>query len=241
MVNSLFRVNANNSGVYLSTIYDHEHNPVYVKKSASKPTSILKLKREVQGALWYSGLSKERLICDITELPKYYSIRFNFISGMKMNFRDGYWINKCYVEKAVDKYCEIWSKELSDETIIHGDYSIDNLIFSEEGVTVIDWEHFSSNLIPKGFDALNLIYEQIYILMLNKKINHKVISHANLMLRKLYDSECLHKAYFKNPLKTVQGYIANNLEIWGAQVSKLPIMQLDSPQCSALDGEIYMR
>lgn len=237
MVNILFRVNANDSGVYLSTIYDDEHIPVYIKKSASARLPILKLKREVQGALWYSRLSKEDLIYDVTELPKYYSIRFNFISGLKVNFRDGYWINRLYVERAVDKYCEIWSKE-PDETIIHGDYSIDNLIFTKTGVTVIDWEHFSSNPMPKGFDALNLIYEQIYILMLNQKINQQVFSHANSMLRKLHDYDCLDKEYFKNPLKIAQGYIANNLEIWGEQVSKLPIMKINSPQCVDLDCKI---
>ena len=105
---------------------------------------------------------------------------------------------------------------------------------------MIDWEHFSSTLIPKGFDALNLIYEQIYILMLNHKINHKVVSHANLMLKKLYDYDCLDKEYFKNPLKTTQGYITNNLEIWGEQVSKLPIMKIDHFQCVELDSAIHV-
>jgi hypothetical protein len=238
VLNYLFRANANNSGIYLSSLFGADGLPVYIKKSAVTSQSISKLKREVAGSKWYQHISEEDLISEITDLQKYYSVRFFFVVGCKANFRKGYWFNREYVERALGKYCEIWARLPDNSMVIHGDYSIDNLIFRDDGVTIIDWEHFSYTSIPKGFDALNLIYEQLYILMFNGKLGRKVILHANSMLKKICDHDCLDRVYLESPLETCRYYISNNLEVWGDQVHKLPIMKFDPSRVKEIDSLI---
>jgi len=241
VITSLIRANANNSGIYLSLIYDAEHKPVYIKKSASSPVSIKQLKNEIRGVSWYQTNSGINQIAKIIELPGYYSVLFSFFSGKKANFRDGYWLNRPYIERALEGYCEIWSKLPKHKIVIHGDYSIDNLIFSEKDLIIIDWEHFTYSNIPKGFDALNLLYEQIYILSLKQNISSRVIYHANAMLKRLEISDCLDKIFFNAPLDTMQEYLSDNSHIWGKQLNKLPIMKFDKLECSNLDSKINLR
>ena len=240
MLNCLFRANANASGIYLSTVYDSKYNPIYIKKSASTFQAILRLKGEIKGVTWYSRVSNENLVSSLVDLPGYYSVKFRFITGVKANFRDGYWINRDYIKNALDRYCEIWSSLPADGMVIHGDYSIDNLIFSESRVTIIDWEHFSEVEIPIGFHALNLIYEQLYMFLRRKELTQGVISHANSMIRKLYDCGCLHETYSYRPLQSAQNYILNNLDIWGAQMSKLPILKISPSKAKELDALIKL-
>ena len=241
MISSLIRANANESGIFLTLIYDLEYKPVYIKKSASETASIKKLKNEIRGVTWYHENSGINQISKITELSRYYSVLFNFFNGKKANFRDGYWLNRSYIERAVEGYCEIWSKLLKTEIVIHGDYSIDNIIFREDGLIIIDWEHFTPSNIPKGFDALNLIYEQIYILSLKQEISSKVICHANEMLKSLKINDCLDKKFFNAPLDTMQEYLSDNSQIWGKQLNKLPVMKFNKLECNNLDSKINLR
>jgi hypothetical protein len=240
VISSLIRANANESGVYLSLIYDEEQKPIFIKKSASSAKSIRKLKNEIRGATWYQTNSDINQISKIIELPNYYSIFFHFFNGKKANFRDGYWLNRSYIEKALQGYCEIWSKLSQHENVIHGDYSIDNLIFTENELIIIDWEHFTNINLPKGFDALNLIYEQIYILSLKNMVCSNVILHANEMLERLKVRHCLDKIFFNSPLHTMQQYFLDNSYIWGKQLSKLPIMKFNKAECNILDNKINL-
>lgn len=241
MINFLFRADANNSEILLTKILDDKLIPLCVKKSASTQKSIARLKRESKGALWYSNSCQENLILSTTDLPEYYSIKFNFVPGKKINYKNGYWNNRYFIEKAIERYCKIWKKIHINEMIIHGDYSLDNIIFNDERVVIIDWEHFSNVRIPKGFDALNLIYEQLYMLSLKQKIDQKVISHANFMLEKIFNNKCLDKEFFIEPLKTTQKYILDNKIIWENQIDKLPIMKFDPFQSEEIDLAINIR
>ncbi len=241
MISSLIRANAHNSGIYLSLIYDLELKPTHIKKSASAPVPITKLKNEIKGVSWYQAKTGINQISKIIELPSYYSVLFYFFSGKKADFRDGYWLNRSYIERALKGYCNIWSKLPNSENVIHGDYSIDNIIFTKDDLIIIDWEHFTQSNIPKGFDALNLIYEQIYILTLKQKISSKVICHANEMLKRLESSDCLDKKFFYAPLDTMQEYLSDNSHVWGAQLSKLPIMKFNKLECNNLDSKINLQ
>ena len=49
------------------------------------------------------------------------------------------------------------------------DLSIDNVISNKDGVHIIDWEHFSLEGAPFGFDAYNLLFEQLWFSMKERK------------------------------------------------------------------------
>lgn len=241
MLGFLFRVHANNNGIYLSVFYGSSNELITIKKSASKKQAITSLKREVEGINWYCRNVKENLITDIINLPNYYSVKLHYIVGEKANYRDGYWVNRNHIKKALIMYCQLWGNLTEDNFIVHGDYSLDNLIYTKDKIVIIDWEHYSETIIPKGFDALNLIYEQIYMFSLIGNIDKKVIDHANLMLSYLYENNCIDEVFWEAPLGTARQYILNNQYIWGRQISKLPIMKINIKQAENLDSLINLK
>ena len=238
MTSYLFRVNSNDNGIYLTCIFDRNGNPIGFKKSTSSFDAIERLRREVRGADWYSKLTHIKLVSVTRELPSYYSVIFKYIEGRKVNFRDGYMINYKYIEKAISQYCEVWSKLSSKDLCIHGDFSIDNLIFGKKNTIIIDWEHFSQKSLPIGFDALNLIFEQLYFLKKNTNLHHDAFNHARLMLKKLDEYNCLGEEYLNDPLSKMRNLIIRNKDIWGKQLKKLPIMKIDSDFALAIDNAL---
>ncbi len=232
----LMRSNSCHNGVYLSIVYKSNCSPIFVKKSASIDDGISRLKRETKGVTWCDSVTKESSISSTIDLPNYFSSNFNFIQGEKANYRDGYWINRNYIQRALVKYCEVWSELPPGVCVVHGDFSIDNLIFMKDSVVIIDWEHFSQEKIPKGFDALNLIYEQLYILLRKERLNDPIKEHVNLMFRDLYNCNCIDEVFWKNPLMTIRRFILDNRRIWGVQLTKLPVLKITPLQVIELDA-----
>ena len=242
MIRSLIRANSNGKGVFLTISHDEDLKPIFIKKSSSSVESILNLKNEVKGAEWYARISKKNLIRKTTSLPDYFSVDFNYISGKKTDYRDGYLSNLNYIEKAIKLYCEVWSEFNNEEASIHGDFSLDNIIFNDDGKFLIDWEHFSdSKKIPLGFDALNLIFEQLYFMNPVRRLNNKTIKHVESMFQFLVEAKCLNKIYWINPLSTMHEFVINNESIWGEQIDKLPIMMFTKKEIEEIDKKICMK
>tara|TARA_B100000579_G_C22835666_1_gene858575 strand:- start:392 stop:1132 length:741 start_codon:yes stop_codon:yes gene_type:complete len=235
MIKHLSRINSNNSGIYVTKVFDKNGTAIELKKSSSRPDSINNLKKELVGAEWYSRISQNKLVTQVRELPLYYSLTFRYVDGYKANYRDGYIKNSIYIEKAISLYCEIWSQLSEDDLCVHGDFSIDNLIFAKKNPTIIDWEHFSKKSIPIGFDALNLIFEQLFFSRADEKINSKVINHIRIMLKKLKKYHCLGEEFLSCPLSKMRNIIIKNSEIWGNQITKLPVMKIKPEDISKLD------
>ena len=78
MTRILFRSNANNSKIFLTTLFDHESVPVILQKSSTNPLAIAKLRNEIAGVLWYEKISGIKLLNGLTELPNYYALKLNF-------------------------------------------------------------------------------------------------------------------------------------------------------------------
>jgi len=235
MLKSLIRVNSNNNKIYLTLLNDQKRNIKYVKKSSIDSKSIKKLKIEANGLEWYSNRINCNLINRVINIPTYYSIESKFISGDKISFKNGYWRNKEFIEIAIDKYSEIWGNLNSSDLVVHGDFSMDNLIFVGQEIFIIDWEHFSKTNIPVGFDGVNLIMEQLYFFLKKKHFNEEVIKHINLMFRKMKESKSLDKIFWNKPLHNLTTIIRNQKNIWGHQVNKLPVMQFSTKEVSLID------
>ena len=240
MIGQLLRANSNHSGIFISKFYDSENEPFIIKKSATTDSSISALKEELKGIIWYSNNSNHNLFYSYIDLEDYFSLNLNYIKGEKRIYRNGYLTNLNYINKALVEYCEIWSKISSDKLYAHGDLGIDNIIFTDSAPIFIDWEHFCHSILPIGFDALNLIYEQLYFLMKNSTINDNVIKDINLKLEKLHSHGCLNMCFIKKPLLKLHELIYSNKDIWGKQISKLPILKFSQTQLKELDQLIYL-
>jgi len=240
MTNYLFRANNNDSGIYLCKVYGSENKIISIKKSANTQSAIIRLKREMKGLIWYSDYTGIEHLISCVDLENYFSLNIKFIKGDKADYRNGYWVNRDFIDKALVRYCEIWSNSVNPKIYSHGDFSLDNMIFTNEVPVFIDWEHFSNSILPIGFDALNLIYEQLYIYIKKNKLNENVINKVNHQLKTLYSYDCLNECFFKTPLIKLIELIETNKNIWGNQISKLPVMKITKAQVKEFDQKVYL-
>jgi len=61
------------------------------------------------------------------------------------------------------------------------------------------------------------------------------------MFKNLHAKKCLDKCFWKNPLLKLQELIYYNKDIWGNQISKLPVMKITDLQVKDLDQMIYLQ
>lgn len=228
----------------VSNLYSEEK----IIKVATTPTGVKNLESEVNGWNWYQGV---RYPCNIAPLCKatqkrgnYFKIEIEFIQGIKADYRKGLVKNSDSVKKAIEHYCHFWPYYPNALSPLHGDLSIDNIIYNSNGVHIIDWEHFSLSAAPWGFDALYLLFETLWFSMRERKLpTEREINIIGCNLKILNIKNRIDPQKIKYPLRFVINFIKNNSKLWGNQLSvfpnKLPIINFTAEQVSKIDDLIY--
>jgi len=240
MLAFLFRNNAHHSETYLTMMQSTDCANYSLKKSAASATSIQQIKNELEGLKFYlSKIGRNADLLSVYESSEYYSFQVKYIEGHKADFKDGFMLNHQYIKRAIAAYCKIWKE--ANPIFIHGDFSIDNLIFRDDEVYVLDWEHYSCLNIPVGFDGLNLIFEQIYIDIYYKRRDiSEIIIDAKNLIYKMQSEFCLDEIYFESPLLSMKKVINDNSYIWGEQLQKLPVYKFSSNDIRLIDQNLKL-
>ncbi len=230
-------------GSEIATYLVIENNSLkYVVKAATTMAGINNLRREIAGWNWYQKVrypQDKYPICQILrQQDSYLKIRIKFINGVKPNYGMGLEKNAGIIKKIISHYYYAWPYFPSVESPIHGDFSLDNVIYGSDGIHIIDWEHFNLKGAPWGFDSLYLLFETLYFGMKNRKrpFKNEVDIIANSINFLNIDNQ-LDKRMIQNPLKFVKNFIIKNHKLWGEQLtifpSKLPI-------CKFTDEQVYL-
>ena len=160
-------------GNEVATYYFEENQKKNIIKASTGQGGIAKLKNEVEGWNWYQSKrypGSNKNICNIIiSKSNYIKISIHYIEGHKNEYTGGIRKNSPLIIKIIEQYCQIWQGCSENKYPLHGDLSIDNVIVNEDGVHIIDWEHFSLNGAPFGFDAYNLLFEQLLFSMRERK------------------------------------------------------------------------
>ena len=72
-----------------------------------------------------------------------------------------------YLNLAILHYHSVWTNNISSLSScfpLHGDFSLaGNILFDDDDIFVIDWEHFHDSCAPLGFDILYMLFELLII------------------------------------------------------------------------------
>jgi hypothetical protein len=231
---------------------DESGGKIIIKVSTT-PGGIKNLYKEVEGWRWYQKLRypaiQEPLCLIVQEYKSYLKVKINYIDGDKPVYQTGLEGNKDIITRAVQHYCQIWPRS-SDLSPMHGDFSLDNIIINSNGVHVIDWEHFTTDIAPWGFDILYLLFELLYFSMyLGKHQHYKPTSDEIRIIcehiKTINTCQQLQPDILKAPLKFVRGFILANNHLWGEQFAlyqiKLPVVIFSSEQITVIDEMIGSR
>lgn len=214
-----------------------------IRKSAATASGIADLTREAAGWVWYQARRYPRRktpICRQLDQEGYCRIDLEWIEGEKGDYQAGLLPNQEIIQLAVDQYCSIFPDAQEGLVPLHGDFSVDNLIMNEEGVHIIDWEHFQERGGSWGYDPLYLLYETLWFSTGQRRLpNRKEVAVIAHSLRRLNKTGLLPDAFLLCPLQTVRTFIQDHQEIWGEQLrrfpEKLPVVQFSDAQVAEMD------
>lgn len=219
-------------------------------KVAASTAGIKSLEREMEGCEWYQQaryLQRKRPCCLIIQKKAgYLKIEIEYIEGVKADYRRGLERNGSLLKKVMVHYCDIWPYYPDGLSVLHGDLSLDNIIYNAEGVHIIDWEHFNREGAPWGFDAVYLLFETLYFGMKKRKqpsLRELAIIADNITLLNRHKQLSIN--FIKSPLKTIKDFIVTSPMLWGDHLSaiprKLPIVSFTDDQVSLIDDAVYSR
>jgi hypothetical protein len=212
------------------TIIDKK-NELIIKSSCSK-IGIQRISNEFSGYRWFLERTDKNKLSKIKiKKNKNYYARFygHLFPGTTGNLNASITDNYSNLLLVINFYQKIWPRN-QKFLPLHGDFSIGNIIFHKNKINIIDWEHFSINKFPWGFDLLNILFESINFSMQGKKTLYKLdeISFINLYT---IIFNLINKYNNINTYRSFSKFIKlNKKNIWGDTFKKLPAIHFNYEQ-----------
>ncbi len=232
------------SGVVLSRdFYTGNKTSGNYFKSSSVPDGIQNIKRELEGFSWYLERSGYHYEFDILQKTnKYIKVRYPRVIGRIPNPKLVYLANTSFIEEVINHYITVWPPHTFAEMApVHGDLSLaGNVIFTEDGPFIIDWEHFSLNGAPIGFDALYFLFELLWLGGKCTRPDQSTMDHLMEMVRLLEREGCVSDYFKGGYLSRVIGFINSDKSIWGTQKHKIPLRFFDQSMVEFIDAHLQL-
>jgi hypothetical protein len=227
----------------VATFYFEKDQEKSILKASSTRLGIEEIKQEIEGWVWYQSKrypDVNKKICKIVENKEnYIRIKIQYIEGCKEDYLKGLQRNSLLVKNVIRHYCDIWREKNRKTFPLHGDLSIDNVISNKDGVHIIDWEHFSPDAAPFGFDAYNLLFEQLWISMKGRKIPSKAELNIVLDNIRIIRSESAESSqFYDQPLACIRRFIKANDKIWRNCMDRLTVLYFSEERVSIIDEMI---
>lgn len=247
MIKALIRNHAHGSRIAIFYVYNKGSRPVAVEKIGIDTDSYNVLQNELAGWTWQLArfnplhLPAPEILAENGK--DYLKLKLPYVDGQSGGLGEPLEKVKKNLAVLVDHYIKIWPQ--NNQPPLHGDYSLDNHLFSKSGITVIDWEHFHpQSPLPWGFDATNALLEALYFDMLQRKQEKPAESQILCLidpLAKLVDAG-MSPELAAEPLGHLRRLINENAALWGEQLQnfpqKLPVLSFSELQVSIIDDMI---
>ena len=177
-----------------------------INKSGSK-----KIKSDYLGLKWFCKKKKIKEVSIIKRLTFKKNLSFldtNLIEGKKLKSWRSLKENYSYIFRILNDYNKIFG--VKKRSNIHGDLTLDNIIFLKKGYFIIDWEFFTSKKQVRGYDAMYLLLSCIAMPFIVNKNFSKTDEKLFLKLLKKIDLMNINKKLFYNPFNYFRNAIKSD-------------------------------
>jgi len=163
---------------------------------------------EINGIKHYKKKLKDN---SINIINFYLNKNFSFVDqkifvGNKNIFYKSLGFNFDIINRSINHYLNFWPK--NSPTQVHGDLTIDNIIYTSKKIRFIDWELYGTSKEVWGYDLVYLVISSIFFHYYEKKkISNKDLKMFKTLWSKLRSSGINSKlldnpiSYFKKTLK----------------------------------------
>ena len=139
-------------------------NKKMVRKIGNLPKSRDYVRNEYSGLTWYTTRLRDNPCKNI----KFFD--GDGITAVEMSLLENYHqishlanihVSYNYLKKVILHYTDVWPDKFICNA--HGDLTLANILFKENEVFIIDWEHFSTHSLPRGFDLAYLLLSALLL------------------------------------------------------------------------------
>jgi len=182
----------------MKVLYIHDKN-IFRKISFNKD-GLDKIYSDYRGTCWYlkkTNRNKKKFIKKFYNKKKFKAIDLYEINGVKLKSWENLSKNFEHLIIIFNQYVKTFTKKKYHN--IHGDLTLDNIIFEKKKVNIIDWEFY--NAAPKlwGYDIAYLFLSAISLpFIANNECSDKDIRLFKLLWKKLSDIN-VSISIIKNP------------------------------------------
>ncbi|MDP3791581.1 MAG: hypothetical protein Q8R38_06030 [Candidatus Omnitrophota bacterium] len=235
----LIRNCSHDSSVQVAVDLDERAVPVGIVKTAFNADGARSIKREHDGLTWYGqrlNLACNPVLSFRAYKDTFFQLRLSYKDGIPGDL--GLPITKNYrkIRNALSHYMDIF--RIDDTNFSHGDYSIDNILFMDDGVAwVMDWENFNDKL-PLEFDIIYCIIEACYFCYKRRGVFTVGDADAAIDLIKYgvgkLDMAC--GQILGSPAAYIRKLFMENRAVFGPQIMKYPMMNCPHGDIMAIDA-----
>jgi hypothetical protein len=229
-------------GSEIATYMETNENERKIIKVSSTVNGIKDLRSEIAGWEWYQKIRYPEFskpICRVAaEKINYLKIEIDYIQGQQGEYLKGLVYNKEVIRKVINHYSQIWPHSETGLVPLHGDFSLENILINDEGVHIFDWEHFSYDAVPWGFDPIYLLFEALWFSFeKTKKLKKEelYILKENILL---LEDHHLSKNIARHPLSFLISFISVNKLLWRTQANKFSVLNFSEKQINFIENSI---
>ena len=215
----------------ISLLYcDYGTTKFYRKVSFSEEGRMC-VKREYSGYKWY----KKSFICDHLSSPLrlldtdvFSLLDIPLIKMSPPNLNLTIAQLERYLNLAILHYHSVWTYNLSSLSSwvpLHGDFSLaGNILFDDDDIFVIDWEHFHESCAPLGFDILYMLFELLIIKFKSSLPDISSIYTVSRCISYANNLGAIDPTFLNcsTPLRSFLDCQSALSKYWGEQYDKLP-------------------
>lgn len=213
--NNILRKNVNDKFKVIKThknnvqLLYQTHKKIF-RKCSKSIHGIEKIISEYQGLTWYCNKikkNKSSIIIHFFRKKKFAFIDLKKINGHKVKSWNPIEKNFSFLIKAYKHYMNYYPKKSTSK--IHGDFTLDNIIFKSKSLFIIDWEFFKSKENYRGYDIVYLFLSSACLpYILNKTFSKKdeVLFHKlwKILIKENFNKKMILSPFefFENNIKT---------------------------------------
>ncbi len=208
----------------------------FYEKSSYSEDGINDLKNEFLGFKWYlSKISLHKGLEVLCDTSGYYKLRIPAFEAKPFDKKLSIVSYFNYAIRAIQHYKTIWGDNKFCLQPLHGDFSLEgNILFNDNNVFLIDWEHFHSKIAPLGFDILYMVFELIKMEFKNNEPSAEELLLAKQLIVYAESIGVMNSFYRNNYFKSFLSQQEKIKFVWKGQYHKLPTTQFTSHQTQVI-------
>lgn len=227
----------------VKVIYTHKNNTFVVfdknkqvfRKFSFNKDGKIKIKNDFEGLNWYcikNKLNPNKVIYDFKVENNLTYLDTFTVNGKKTKSWHPLSKNYDYIKRSLSHYFKIFQemKEPTDKSKIHGDLTLENILFNKNKIFFIDWEFFNANKKIWGYDAVYLVLSSITLPYLVNKIFTNTDKNLFLKLWTILMNKSISTRLTQNPFEYfIKSIKSDKLLINSSKISKKKFFPLVTP------------